>query len=350
MRIFVMVNQVRQLVRGQTTVALIHAAARLGHEVGVFSVGELSLQPHGEMTARAYVLQPEVPPDRGQALLRLRASEPRRMALRSGDVVLIRTNPGRDKRRSNLHHMALELCIAAQRRGVSFANAPGALLENFGKLSLDLLPERLRAPMLVSRNDAEIIDFIRAQPTASVLKPLWGSRGASVFALSPKDENLAQVVELNTANGYVVVQPFLADGPKGCVRVITLGDRIFEVDGDQAVFNRVPPEGEFRSNVSLGTKPQRVILTPEQAAAATEAAVALHGRGFFMIGVDLVGQTIVECNVFSPGGLNLPARYHGRDFATPALERLLQLAGASPPVDLVEGHLPGGGRLPGLGG
>ena len=81
-----------------------------------------------------------------------------------------------------------------------------------------------------------------------VVKPLHGFAGGSVFRIGPDGRNLASLIELfNQAYREPhVVQAFLPEVAQGDKRIIL-------IDGEVAgAINRVPGEGEFRSNLHRG--------------------------------------------------------------------------------------------------
>ena len=48
----------------------------------------------------------------------------------------------------------------------------------------------------------------------------------------------------------------------------------------------------------------------------------LIADGMFLVGIDIVGDKILEVNVFSPGNLNSCSRLAGVDFAVPIIEAI----------------------------
>ena len=42
----------------------------------------------------------------------------------------------------------------------------------------------------------------------------------------------------------------------------------------------------------------------------------------FLVGLDIVGDKLMEVNVFSPGGLGICQKLYGVDFAEPVIEAL----------------------------
>ncbi|HBJ93252.1 MAG TPA: glutathione synthase, partial [Hyphomonadaceae bacterium] len=105
-----------------------------------------------------------------------------------------------------------------------------------------LLPETL-----ITRNPEEIAAF-REKHGDVIMKPLYGNGGAGVFKVSAKDSNYGSLLEMFTERNRepFIVQAFLKDVSKGDKRVIL-------IDGEPAgAINRVPKEGEARSNLHVG--------------------------------------------------------------------------------------------------
>ena len=120
-------------------------------------------------------------------------------------------------------------------------NAPEKL---FVTLFKDLMP-----PTLITSDRAEIAGF-RAEHKDIILKPLYGNGGAGVFRVKQDDENIGSLLEMFTTfyREPVIVQRYVPEVRKGDKRIIL-------VDGDFAgAINRVPAEGEARSNMHVGGK------------------------------------------------------------------------------------------------
>ena len=66
---------------------------------------------------------------------------------------------------------------------------------------------------------------------------------------------------------------------------------------------RKPRKGEFRTNIHAGARAYRHEVTPEE----REICAALKDRlvqdGLFFVGVDVIGDKMVEINCVSPGGI-----------------------------------------------
>ncbi|MCA9568842.1 MAG: hypothetical protein KC656_13415, partial [Myxococcales bacterium] len=94
------------------------------------------------------------------------------------------------------------------------------------------------------------------------------------------------------------------------------------IDGVLGALRRRPAIGELRSNVHLGGKPEPVACTPELLALAHRAGPALMALGASFVGLDCIGDRVVEANVCAPGGLIDMDGYYKLPFLDTALDRL----------------------------
>jgi len=147
-----------------------------------------------------------------------------------------------------------------------------------------------------------------------VIKPLHGFAGGSVFRIGRDGQNLASLIELfnQTYREPHVVQAFVPE--------IAAGDkRIVLVDGQVAgAINRVPGEGEIRSNLAVGGKAARTELTEREREICAALGPELKRRGLLFVGIDVIGgRWLTEINVTSPTGIVAIDTFNGTD--TPAL-------------------------------
>src|SRR5436305_2149643 len=143
-----------------------------------------------------------------------------------------------------------------------------------------------------------------------VIKPLHGFAGGSVFRIGADGRNLASLMELfNKAYREPhVVQKFLPE--------IAAGDkRIVLIDGEVAgAINRVPGEGEIRSNLAVGGKAAKTELTAREEDICAALAPELRKRGLLFVGIDVIGgEWLTEINVTSPTGIVAIERLDGVD-------------------------------------
>ena len=75
------------------------------------------------------------------------------------------------------------------------------------------------------------------------------------------------------------------------------------VDGHHAAFRRVNPTTDRRSNMRVGGEPEPVEVDDDMLQVAEAVRPKLLADGMFLVGLDIVGDKLMEVNVFSPGGL-----------------------------------------------
>jgi glutathione synthase len=166
-------------------------------------------------------------------------------------------------------------------------------------------------PTMVTRSLGAARHFL-AEHGEIVIKPLHGFAGGSVFRIGADGRNLASLMELfNKAYREPhVVQKFLpeiADGDK----------RIVLVDGEVAgAINRLPGEGEIRSNLAVGGKAAKTELTDRERKICAALGPELRNRGLLFAGIDVIGgKWLTEINITSPTGIVAIDKFNGTDTA-----------------------------------
>jgi len=189
--------------------------------------------------------------------------------------------------------------------------------------------EGLMPPTLITSDRDEIRAFRTAHKDI-VIKPLYGNGGAGVFRLKSDDENLNALLEMFTQfyREPVVVQRYVPQVRQGDKRIIL-------VDGEPVgAINRVPAEGEARSNLHVGGRAEPVELSPRDRAICAAIGPALKERGLIFAGIDVIGDYLTEINVTSPTGIQELRRFGGADAAQliwDAIERRIAAARGSGP-------------------
>lgn len=158
---------------------------------------------------------------------------------------------------------------------------------------------RFMPPTMITRSVDEARAFL-AEHGEIVVKPLHGNGGKAIFRIRKDGENLSSLMEVfNTAYREPhMVQAFLPEVTKGDKRIVL-------VDGDIAgAINRIPGEGEIRSNLAVGGKAVKTELTPDEIAICRALGPELKQRGLLFVGIDVIGgKWLTEINVTSPTGI-----------------------------------------------
>lgn len=320
MRVGIVLNRVGDLHPEQTTAMLAARAVARDHETWLVEVAELGQDAAGPVIARG---RRAGPPSSLGGLVSVGPVEP--LVLDDLDAVLIRTNPARDPLRPWAHQAALLLLEVLRERGVPVHNDPRGLVWASSKLHLTTLPESVRPRTLVTRDPERIEAFLASAPGDVVLKPISGTRGQDVFRIDrDRRENLPQILDVLVRSGLAMAQDYVPEARDGDVRLILLDGVLLEVGGQVAAVRRVPPKADFRSNVAIGGRPAPVEqVTAGMRRVVEEVGPGLVRDGLRLVGLDLVGDRVVEANVYSPGGLFDAERYYGVDFTGAILDRLL---------------------------
>ena len=169
----------------------------------------------------------------------------------------------------------------------------------------------LTPPTTVARDLATLKAF-KARHGDIILKPLYGNGGAGVFRLTPEDRNLNSLHELFAVLNRepLIAQKFLPDVAAGDKRIIL-------VDGEPVgAINRVPAEGETRSNMHVGGRPEKVEMTERDREICARIGPLLREKGQIFVGIDVIGDWLTEINVTtSPTGIQELERFDGLNIA-----------------------------------
>jgi glutathione synthase len=302
-------------IAGDSSFALMLEAQARGHALWHYEVRHLSLREGRGNAAAATadrvtcVARPVTV--RREAGAHFHAGAAETIDLARMDVVLMRQDPPFDMAYISATHILEHIHprTLVVNDPASVRNAPEKLLVTHFP---DLMP-----PTLVTWDVAAIRAF-RAEFGDIIVKPLFGNGGAGVFRIRPDDENLGALLEMHFARSR---EPLMIQRYEPAVR---RGDkRIILIDGEPAgAINRVPAEGEARSNMHVGGRAERVALTPRDDEICRRIGPLLREQGLIFVGIDVIGDYLTEINVTSPTGLQEIARFDGVNLAGRIWDRI----------------------------
>jgi glutathione synthase len=290
-------------IRGDTTFALALEAQKRGHQIFAYSPESIWMQISPAKTSADCIFA------RGRDVhLRdeignhVDFSEQRVQQLAECDVILMRQDPPFDMQYITATHLLEHVHpqTLVVNNPIEVRNAPEKLLITHFP---DFIP-----PTLISRDKTEIRTF-RQQYENIVIKPLFGNGGIGVFHIKPNDSNLSSLLEmmLESDRAPLMVQQYLPEVRHGDKRVIL-------IDGVAAgALNRIPQEGESRSNLHVGGKPAASELNDDDLRICEAIGPTLKERGLLFTGIDVIGGYLTEINVTSPTGLREIARFSDLD-------------------------------------
>jgi glutathione synthase len=183
-------------------------------------------------------------------------------------------------------------------------SATGQILAN-SKLYILNFPDIIPVTH-VSRDPARLRKIINDFGGAMVVKPLQRYGGEGVIKVSVRDqENLHSLINyyVRAYRSYpereaIMVQEYLdVVGMGGDVRILLLNGEIL------GAMRRKPRKGEFRTNIHAGARAFKHDLTDVEREICRAIKNRLVEDGLFFVGVDVIGDKLVEINCLSPGGI-----------------------------------------------
>jgi glutathione synthase len=279
-----------------TSVAMMEAAQRRGHEVWVTAASDLSV-----VGGQALALMHPVSLTPVELVEGLWAAttpwfelgEAVQRPLSDMDAVFMRTDPPVTVPYLYATYI-LDYVDPAKTRVVNAPSGLRAANEKMYALQFtEAIPETI-----VSQSKAVIRETVERWG-AAVLKPLGGKAGEGILFLQAGDRNLNSMVEISTQQGKepVMVQTYLPAAKDGDKRIILL-------DGEPiGAVNRIPTGSEFRGNMAVGGRVAQAEITSRELDICQQLAPTLKRDGLYFVGIDVIGGYLTEVNVTSPTGI-----------------------------------------------
>ena len=330
------VNAMEDEYKGYTTTLLAHEASRRGHDVCYITPEDFVFGADDRMRAHARFIPAGKQPKRRTLAaffkeVQAAACRTELVEITDIDVLMLRNDPSNDAiDRPWAADVGIQFGRRAARQGVLVLNDPGGLSQASNKLYFQSFPREVRAETLITRFPSDIREFAKKHKGKVVLKPLQGSGGEGVFLVNKKSgSNLNQIIEAVSRDGYVIAQAYVPEAEKGDIRLFLMNGWPLHVDGKFAAMRRVAGDGDIRSNIHAGGKAKAVRITDRELRVAERIRPKLIEDGMFLVGIDIIGDTILEVNVFSPGNLGSCSEMAGVNFAElilASIERKVQIS------------------------
>ena len=285
-------------IEGDSTFAIMLGAQRRGHALFYYRAEDLSFEEGRLWTmARPVTVQPV----RGNHYT---LGDPVLLDLgRDSDVVLMRQDPPFDLGYITATHLLERI------QGETLVVNDPASVRNAPEKIWVLDFARYMPPTLLTRSVGAARRFLERHGEI-VVKPLHGNAGKAVFKVGRDGANLASLIEMFNAayREPHVVQAFVPEIAQGDKRIVL-------VDGEVAgAINRIPGEGEIRSNLAVGGSAAKTGLSETELEICAALAPELKARGLLFVGIDVIGgKWLTEINVTSPTGIVAIDKYNGTD-------------------------------------
>ncbi len=285
-------------INADSTFRLAEEAAARGAELFYYIPDRLALD-EGRVTARGWPLSV-----RREIGNHFSLGEEQTIDLAEVDVVWLRQDPPFDMGYITTTHLLERLS------GQTLVVNDPFWVRNYPEKLLVLDFPELIPPTTIAR-DLDTLRTFRRRHGDMILKPLYGNGGAGVFRLIPEDRNLVSLHEMFTGMSRepLIAQKFVPDVSNGDKRIIL-------VDGEPVgAINRVPADGETRSNLHVGGRAEKIGLTARDAEICAAIGPLLRDKGQVFVGIDVIGDYLTEINVTSPTGIQELERFDGVNVA-----------------------------------
>jgi glutathione synthase len=245
------------------------------------------------------------------------------------DVIFLRNNPAAGAVEVDAFNPAIDFGRRLKQLGVLVVNDPDGLSRAGSKMYLAGFPVELRPKTLITRSVERVRAFLRELDGPAIIKPLSGFGGQNVFYVARgQAANLPQIISTVRKAGYVIVQEYLSAAVKGDKRVLLLGGAPLIVGETVAAYKRMRPKDDIRNNMHVGGTRRRTEFLDAERRICDLLRPRLVADGLYFVGVDLVGDKILEINVFATGGIANINELYGIDVGTAVirdLERKVEL-------------------------
>ncbi|MDE2009010.1 MAG: glutathione synthase [Candidatus Omnitrophica bacterium] len=266
-----------------TTFVMMLCAHSRGHDV--YHVPEDGI---GFAEGKVYFHATKVAP---QNIAHMPFREERAVRLSQDDIhaVFIRPNPPLDEQ-----YIMNTWLLEHLPKHIAVINNPAGLRTVNEKVWVSRF-KHLTPPTIISSDKKDLLDFV-ARHKNVIAKPTDGFGGAGVFHIENGDSNTKVVLETlsDRYNKAIIVQKYVPQAQKGDKRILLLDGEVL------GAVLRLHEEGEHRNNFYAGGAPQPATVDTNDKKIISILKPHLQELGLYFVGIDILGDFLIEVNVTSP--------------------------------------------------
>jgi glutathione synthase len=221
-------------------------------------------------------------------------------------AIFIRTDPP-----FNDHYLTVTWMLSlAEKAGVCIVNSPTGIRSANEKLYALHFPEHCPQTLITAQKQ-DILAFMKAHNGKAIAKPIDGHGGIGVALLQEGQSNNHVLIEFLTADGTkpIVVQEYVPEATQGDKRLLVLNGVL------KGAVRRVPAKDDHRGNLHMGGHAEACTPSSYDFALVERMAPQLRKDGLLFVGLDVIGQKLIEVNVTSPTLVQELRRFGGPDIA-----------------------------------
>lgn len=283
----------------ETTSAFMYECNQRGHDIFFFEPHDFYIKENKVMARMKYITTTkDMPLSSYWERIKLEAKKEERIFedVKDLDVILTRKDPPLDFRMvSYLRLVKDDVLVINDVDGQVRANNKLYMLS-----FPDIIPETH-----VSKDPQRLRKIIDEFGGDMIMKPLDSYGGFGVIKISKKDpENLNSLLNFYvdqykpySERKSVIVQEYLSIAKKGDKRILLLNGEIL------GAMRRIPRKGEVRANIHATAGFSKCNITKKDMDLCNKLKKKLVVDGLYFVGIDVIGDKIIEINCISPGGI-----------------------------------------------
>ncbi|MFT6834352.1 MAG: glutathione synthase [Francisellaceae bacterium] len=286
MKILFIIDPIENLIAYKdTTVMMMQETSRRGWETYISTLDEMLIHD-----GNAYTYSTPVTPNNDpKNWYELGKTE--KFSSTEFDIIMMRKEPPFDME----FVYATYILDIAEKNGSKVVNSPAALRNYNEKCHITHFPE-FTPLTLITKKKEELLQFIDKHEN-TIIKPLDGMGGASIFRIQKGDANTNVILETitNYFTNYVMAQIFNPEIKKGDKRILIVDGKPLDY-----VLARVPAKNDFRGNIAAGATSVVQNISPRNKEIANAVGQHLKKNNILFAGIDLIGDTMTEINITCP--------------------------------------------------
>lgn len=280
-----------------STLAIIKECVKRGHKVSLLYTNDLTVRNNIVHGLIKTIDKMEKIPDNPMSFHKKATFQKRMTPLHAFDCLMIRKDPP-------LNPIVFNFLDAIKDEVVIINDVDGIRKAN-NKLYTTTFhdPNNTFLPVTHVSGSKKFINrtIDESEAEKMILKPLDGSGGKGVIVLEKNArENINSLLDFYIDDGgdkYVILQEFIEGADQGDVRVLMLNGKFI------GAYNRKPAAGEIRANIQQGGTAHKYTMTESQKRICKKIGNKLMADGLYFVGLDMIGDKILEVNVLNPGGI-----------------------------------------------
>ena len=287
-----------------TSFALMEESFARGHEVLYLPRGEIRIE-NGVVFLRTY----ESTPDRSKKNF-LALGKQKVFSATEIQAVFIRLEPPFHLEYLN-HTWFLDLI----KKDCFIMNDPTGIRSVNEKVWATRFP-KLLPHTCITRKREDCLAFLKKKKEI-IAKPLDGFGGSAVFKLKQGDSNVSVILEVLSKNfsEEIMLQNYLSAAKfHGDKRIILLEGNIL------GSVLRVSSVAEHRNNFFTGGKAEAAEITPRDKEIVATISPYLKKLGLYFVGIDVIGEHLIEVNVTSPTGIQEASHFSNQNLSTEVIK------------------------------